>query len=176
MTADDAAAGNATNNASYREIDVLAYGEPYPGGFGTCGTPLNPTPFCITGLGTIEQERPAIHAWKDLDATVRVTEAVVPSEGMYVLGAKVSDLGTGLWHYEYALYNLNSHRSAGSFSVQLPAGATVVNAGFHDVDYHSGEPWNGTDWPATLETDRIAWSTTPYANSETANARLEHAV
>lgn len=170
VTADDAAAGNATNNASYREIDVLAYGEPYPGGFGTCGTPLNPTPFCITGLGTIEQERPAIHAWKDLDATVRVTEAVVPSEGMYVLGAKVSDLGTGLWHYEYALYNLNSHRSAGSFSVQLPAGATVVNAGFHDVDYHSGEPWNGTDWPATLETDRIAWSTTPYANSETANA------
>jgi len=37
------------------------------------------------------------------------------------MGYKVTDLGGGLWHYEYALYNQNLDRAIQSFSV--PVGA-----------------------------------------------------
>lgn len=60
----------------------------------------------------------------------------------YVVGAKATDLGNGQWHYEYAIYNINSDRSGGSFSMRLPFGATVTNAGQSFPMCHSGEPYS----------------------------------
>jgi hypothetical protein len=117
----------------------------------------------------------AIRAWKDTDPSVRETDAQVPGEGLFILAAKVTDLGTGFFHYEYALQNLNSDRSGGSFAVPLPDGVIIENVGFHDVDYHdgdgpSGQNWDGTDWPATVEVGKITWATTPYGIDPEANA------
>jgi hypothetical protein len=47
---------------------------------------------------------------------------------------------------------------------------TVANEGFHDVDYHSGEPFDGTDWPAASDGDGITWATVPYEVNPDANA------
>jgi hypothetical protein len=46
----------------------------------------------------------------------------------------------------------------------------VHDAGFHDVDYHSGEVINGDDWPATVAGDAVSWATEPFAASANANA------
>jgi len=81
----------------------------------------------------------AIRAWKDTDVTVRETDGQVSEEGLFILAAKATDLGTGYFHYEYAVQNLSSDRSGGSFVVPLPVGAQVENAGFHDEDYHDGD-------------------------------------
>jgi len=122
----DSAAGNAHNNASYRGVRVDNWA---PGHYS----------LYVTTPGQTQVMQAAIRAWKDTDPSVRETDAQVPGEGLFILAAKVTDLGTGFFHYEYALQNLNSDRSGGSFTVPIPAGALIRNLGFHDVDYHDGD-------------------------------------
>ena len=88
---------------------------------------------------------------------------------------KVTDLGGGMWHYEYAIQNLNSDRSGQSFSIPIPAGVNVTNIGFHDVDYHSGDGigginQDGTDWPGVVAGGSLTWATTDFATDPNANA------
>ena len=157
---DDALAGNGNNNASYRRINVGS-------------APA----FNIALAGTTQRERAGIRAWKEHglgvgipDPNVQEQDIHVPGDGLFMLAAKATDLGTGFWHYEYAVQNLNSHRSARSFSVPFPLGTQVQNAGFHDVDYHSGEPYDLTDWTISLSVNTITWSTHSFDQNENANA------
>ncbi|MEM7165052.1 MAG: hypothetical protein AAF581_06275 [Planctomycetota bacterium] len=143
---DDAANNNAWNNASYKRVLV------------TGSLDLNPT-------GPMAIGSPAIYAWQDHglgvgvpDPAVQIDIVDVPSEGRFFVGHKATDLGSGNWRYDYAVFNLNSDRSSGSFSIPVPAGATVVNTGFKDVPYHSLEPYDGTDWAATVNGGSITWS------------------
>ncbi|MGE3181747.1 MAG: hypothetical protein AB7N71_08960, partial [Phycisphaerae bacterium] len=41
---------------------------------------------------------------------------------------------------------------------------------FHDVDYHSGEPYDGTDWPANDDGTSLTWATDSFATNPNANA------
>ncbi|MEK6676096.1 MAG: hypothetical protein AABZ47_10640, partial [Planctomycetota bacterium] len=153
---DDSAAGNQNNNASYRRITITGSGTNWIGS--------------MTGLSPTIRTKPAIRAWKDNDPEVTETDVQIPGEGLLILAAKATQLSEQLWQYEYAVQNLNSHRSVGSFRVPLPECATAENIGFHDVDYHSGEPFDGTDWPASVENGSITWSTTLYVENPDANA------
>ena len=159
VAADDAAAGHDDNNASHREITVA--------GSGTAWT------FALTG--STQVERPAIYAWQDADPGVMVSEVVVPGDGRYLLASRATDLGGGQWHYEYALHNQNSDRSARSFAVPVPLAAAVSNPGFHDVDYHSGDGpggvnLDGTDWSVATAGGLVAFSTDAFATNPNANA------
>lgn len=159
VTPDDAAAGHKNNNASYRRVTVSG-----------SGTNWN---FGLTAATV--REASAISAWKAADATVTETELNVPSDGKLIVSSKATDLGGGTWHYEFAVYNMNSDRSVGTFSVPIPAGANITNIGFHDVDYHSGDgPGNvnfsGTDWAAVVGANDVTWSTQTYAQNQSANA------
>lgn len=49
-------------------------------------------------------------------------------------------------------------------------GTVIQNLGFHDVSYHSGEPYSGTDWAATINADSVSWTTDTFANNPNANA------
>lgn len=157
VAADDAAAGNQDNNASYREIRV---GNPSPS---------------VYNLGVItawptRRGQAAVRAWQDVDPEVTEIDIRVPGEGLFILAADARPTGAGTWRYRYALQNLNSDRSARSFSVQLPFGGTVQNLVFHDVEYHSGEPYDGTDWVAVFDGEHLTWSTVSYAVNPNANA------
>ena len=151
VSTDDAPAGNHANNASWREVvfnDINS----------------------VSSVGGTEVEEQAIRKWATEDPSVEIDEAYVPDDGFFIVGAKVTDLGGGMWNYEYAVYNHNSHACAGSFSVPVPASAMVTNIGFHDVDYHSGEIYDGTDWTAERAGNALTWSTTPFAENENGNA------
>ena len=158
VTADDAAAGNHNNNASHRSIDV----------FGSNGF------FDIDLTGVTQRRLPAIQAWPANDPGAGVRRVNLSGDGELLIGSKVTDLGGGMWHYEYAVHNLSSHRSVGTFTVPVPAAANVINIGFHDVDYHSGEPIDGTDWTATVNPasspNSIVWATETFAANPNANA------
>jgi hypothetical protein len=136
---DDAAFGNKFNNASWREVAMSA-----------TGTPPNASDFAMSGIGSTTRELPAIYAWPTIDNTVTTTTYDAPNDGRFVLACKVT--GTGPYLYEYALFNLNSHRCAGSFTVPLPGTQPALTAiGFHDVEV-VGEP-NALATPANPASD-----------------------
>jgi hypothetical protein len=149
------------NNASYKGVDI------------------NQSTFVMSGTAgfTIQAGKGAIYAWRDHglgvnmpDASVVVQDVDVPDEGRFVVAHKVRDNGNGTWRYEYAVFNLNSHRSGGSFSVPV-SGAAITNAGFRDVPYHSGEPYDNTDWTISTTADAVTWtSPQTFAQNENSNA------
>jgi len=160
VTKDDATAGNQNNNPSYRPISMTGSGSAWSGTF----------------TGSTIRMKPAIRAWKVNDPTVTETDIQVPGDGLFVLSAKATNLGGGLWHYEYALQNVNSDLSGGSFTVPVPASAFASNLGFHDVSYHDGDgPGNvnfdGADWTNTNNGSATSWGTVQsFAQNPNGNA------
>ncbi len=151
--------GPTWNNASYRRMTV------------------NGTTRVFTLQDQTVRRKPAIHAWKDYggpggtaDPNVILNAYDIAGDGRFWFGSKATNLGGGMWHYEYALQNLNSHRAAGSITVPVPECANVSNVGFHDVTYHSGEPFVGTDWAFTRIGGQASWASETHAANINANA------
>ena len=158
-TADDASAGNGNNNCSHREVSVTGSGSAWNFGF----------------VGSTVREIPAIEAWAGCEPGVSIQHIQLPAEGLLVLADKTTDLGGGMFHYEYALFNMNSDLAVGRFSIPVPAGVTVVNAGFHDVTYRGGDGvggvnQDGTDWATSGAGGAFTWSTATFGQNPNANA------
>jgi hypothetical protein len=156
VTADDAAAGNGLNNTSYRKVTVAS---------GSLNLSF--------AAGTV-RELPAIFGWHDEDPTVQLVPVDVPSSPVerFWVGRKVTDLGGGMWHYAYAITNLNSDRSGQSFTVTFPSTTNFANVGSHIVNHHSGEPYATTPWSDTEDSGAgtIEWFTDDFATDSNANA------
>lgn len=166
LSSDDAAAGNGNNNASHQRVIVRAATDsPEDDCSGT-----DPEKYCFSLLGSLYEGQPGIRAWKNYHPAVVETDVQVPGEGLFIVAAKATDVGAGYWQYEYAIQNLNSDRSGGSFSLPLPYGVSVHRIGFHDVDYHSGEPFSGEDWQSEWVDHSIRWSTEEYSMNVNANS------
>jgi hypothetical protein len=155
IASDDASSGNSLNNASYRRVTV--------------GTSPN---YTLSMTGSFFEKQAAIFAWLAQDPSVALVNVDVPGSIVqrFHVGRKVTDLGGGLWHYEFAIHNQNSDRSARSFSVQFPATANFTNVGFKDIEHHSGEPYAVDDWVVSSSGGLISWSTDTFATNANANA------
>lgn len=153
----DAQANRDNNNASYREINIA--GINFNGGGTSVGF-----------LSNTFAMKATIEGWADMDSSVELSYVDVPKDGRFIVASRASENGDGTWHYEYAVFNMNSDRAANSFSVPVPAGVNVTKVGFHDVDYHSGEPYAGTDWPGVQSGNSVTWSTSSFASNPNANA------
>lgn len=156
VTEDDATWGHKNNNASWRRVTVSSS-------------------LFLTTTGATMQEEPGILAWIANDAGVGLGKISVLNDGLFWVAYKITDLGGGMWNYEYAIQNLNSDRSGKSFSIPIPAGVNVSNIGFHDVDYHSGDGIGGvnqdaTDWPGVVSGGSLTWATDDFATDQNANA------
>ncbi|MFN0244243.1 MAG: hypothetical protein ACKVWV_15245 [Planctomycetota bacterium] len=156
---DDAAAGHAANNASYRELLTSNLGGEWN--------------FAFTG--GVQRERTALHAWQAADTDVAIATIEMPGEGTFLLGSKVTGLGSGKWHYEYALYNATSHAGARAFRIALSPGVHITSAGFHDVAYHGGDgpggvDVDGADWTLEHAQPHLRWHTQSFAENPSANA------
>ncbi len=151
----DAASSNDDNNASWRTVII--------------GT-LTSGAYGMTFSGGTIQQQSAISAWLAADATVTLVNADVVNDGRFILGYKVTNNGNGTWHYEFAVQNLNSHRSGRSFSVPLPAGVTATNLAFHDIDYHSGDAYDLTNWSSSTAGGAVTWTGGTFATNANGNA------
>jgi len=151
---EDSAAGFQNNNASYRRVSVSQVGLDYE----------------LFSAGGTSRENPAIRAWQNHDGTVTETDAQIQDDGLLIVSEKTTDLGNGLWHYEYAVQNLNADRAVRSFSVPVESTVAVSNIGFHDVDWHSGEVIDGTDWSSSRANGLLTWSTESFSTNPNANA------
>ncbi len=157
LAADDSLAGNAFNNPSYRKVTV--------------GT----SPFNLTLTGSTIREKSALDAWVVTDPTVELLRVDIPGSSPvehFEVARKVTNPSAGLWHYEYAIRNMNSDRSGQGFAIDFPDGTVFSNIGFKDIDHHSGEPYSTTDWVNSVDdpTAVISWSTSTFATDPDANA------
>jgi hypothetical protein len=151
----DATAGNKMNNASYRAFTVGS---------------LSSGAYTLTLSGPTVQQKPAIEAWPLVDPNASIANADVAGDGRFIAGVSVRNNGNGTWRYEYAVHNLNSDRSGRSFSVPVPAGVTITNVGFKDINYHSGDPFSPTDWTSAVSANAVTWTGGTHSQSATSNA------
>ncbi|MFO0832681.1 MAG: hypothetical protein U0637_12670 [Phycisphaerales bacterium] len=152
--------GVRSDNVSNREVSVTVQG--------------SDRTFNLSGA--THRDQPAVLRWAELDPNVHVSSTDVPGDGRLWLLSRATPLLTGLWHYEYLLFNQDSHRSVGSLFIARVANAgnppDFLNPGFHDVSYHSGDGpgyvnYAATDWSVTGPGD---WRTEPAATNPGANA------
>lgn len=159
VTADDAAAGNQNNNASWRDATFSGASPNYTIGLS----------------GQTHRGEPAMYGWAAAETGVTITRVQISGDGLILVGSKATALGGGMWHYEFAVQNVNSERNVGRFSVPLTPGLTVTNVGFHDVAYHDNDgvgnnTFSGTDWTVTQTASEIAWETQSSTVNGNANA------
>jgi hypothetical protein len=74
-------------------------------------------------------------------------------DGQFVVGVKVTGPVGGLWHYEYAIHNVDNFRGGASFRIPVATGATVSGLGFRDLDT---DPLN--DWTSSVGANEIAFT------------------
>ena len=154
---------NMFNNYSYRKFSVSG----------------GPTNFTFTPQSSTLRMQSAIQAWAATGATVTQLEPDPGNDGLWFMGYKVTNPSAGVWHYEYALFNMNLDRGIQSFSVPLGAGVNVSNIEFHAPPQHPGWPHDGTQgdagfsstpWDVTQDTSSVTWSTETFATNQNANA------
>jgi len=62
-------------------------------------------------------------------------------DGRFFVASKVTSLGGGNYHYEYAIHNVDNSRGGGAFRVPIDAGATASNYSFGDIDTNGSNDW-----------------------------------
>ncbi|QOJ13868.1 MAG: immunoglobulin domain-containing protein [Planctomycetia bacterium] len=148
---------NRYNNLAYRRITV--------------GTLDGATQsYNLAFSGSTFAQQPAINAWQAADPAVTLVNADVANDGRFILGYKVTDNGNGTWSYEFAILNMNADAAGQSFVVPVGAGATITNIGFHDIDYHSTEPYSNIDWTGSAGAGVVKWETQKMSENTNANA------
>lgn len=136
---------NTYNNASTRRVNVTGSG----------------TNFSFTWNGATLRMQPAITQWTG--ATVSRIEPAPGEDGAFYIGYKVTNPSAGVWHYEYAIFNLNLDRGIQSFTLPVGSAVTKSNPGFHAPPQHPG-------WAADGTVNNLGYSSVPWVLTETANA------
>jgi hypothetical protein len=155
---------NMFNNFSYRKFSVTG----------------GPTNFTFSPVSSTVRMQPAIQAWAGTGATVSPPVEPDPgNDGIWFMGYKVTNPSAGVWHYEYALFNMNLDRAIQSFSVPLGTGVIISHIDFHAPPQHPGWAHDGTQgdagfsstpWDVTQDASSITWSTETFATNQNANA------
>jgi hypothetical protein len=155
---------NMYNNPSYRRFDVTNHSGANNG-------------FTFAEVGPTVQMTPALNVWTG--ATINPIEPEPEIDGRAFIAYKVTNPSAGVWHYEYAIYNMNLDRAIQSFIVPLGCGITVSNLGFHAPLNHPGFPDDGTQgdagfsnsaWTSTQTATALSWSSQSFAQNQNANA------
>jgi hypothetical protein len=109
---------------------------------------------------------PAIQSWPG--ATLTTIPPNLIDDGRSILAVKVTDIGNGTWHYEYALYNHDMDRAVRSLRIPVASTTVVTNIGFHAVE-SGGEGYNNAPWTSAIAGGALTWSTDPYEVNPAAN-------
>jgi hypothetical protein len=155
---------NMFNNFSHRQFSVSG----------------GPTFFTFSAVNSTVRMQPAMQAWAAAGATVQQVEPDAGNDGIFFVGYRVTGPNAGMWHYEYAIFNMNLDRAVQSFQVVYPFfPPTLNNVEFHAPPQHPGWAHDGTQgdagyssapWSVTKAFDSITWSTETFAQNQNANA------
>lgn len=107
-----------------------------------------------------QTQGPAINMWGDVKSIAQPT-----TDGDVLVNSAATDLGGGVYHYEYAVYCHTLDRQVRQFTVPIPPGANITNIEFKDVDKD-----NTNNWTVTVGPCAITWQTDTYAQNQNANS------
>jgi hypothetical protein len=62
-------------------------------------------------------------------------------DGRFLVAVKVTGPNNGMWHYEYAVHNVDNDRGGAAIRLPVCAAARVENVGFHDIDRNPINDW-----------------------------------
>lgn len=151
------------NNFSHRQFSVSG----------------GPTFFNFSAVSSTVRMQPAIQAWADTGATVQQIEPDPGNDGIFFVGYKVTGPNAGLWHYEYAVFNMNLDRAIQSFQVSFGFPVPLSNIGFHAPPQHPGWAQDGTvgdagysstPWVVDNMGSALTWSSETMAQNPNGNA------
>ena len=154
VSAHDSLFGNQFNNSTWQPISI--------------GGSNNNWAVSLSGENHVGE--PAIYAWADEISAVRLTESRPPYDGSIIVGVLVSPMQNGWYQYEYAIQNVNAHRSVQQVSIPIPLGGKVLNPNFRSLPYHSGEVYDNYSWDISIEDEQITWATELMMDNPFANA------
>jgi hypothetical protein len=62
-------------------------------------------------------------------------------DGRFAVAVKVTPLAGGMWHYEYAVHNIDNNRGGATFRLPLTSAVNVSNVGFRDNNSNLLDQW-----------------------------------
>jgi len=151
---------NMYNNVSYRQY-----------------TPSGSTSFSFSPAAATQRQKLALTAWTG--ATIVELRPAPGVDGSMSVAYKVTNPSPGVWHYEYAVYNMNLDRGIQSFSIPTGSGVTLSNIGFRSPPQHPGSANDGTlgsagfssaAWAQSQTATEMTWSSETFATNQNANA------
>jgi hypothetical protein len=111
---------------------------------------------------------------------LRLRRSICHRLRIFFVGYKVTGPTAGLWHYEYAIFNMNLDRGIQSFSIFFGFPVGESNIEFHAPPQHPGWPNDGTvgdagysNAPWTFDPGNgtaATWSSETIAQNPNANA------
>ena len=112
-----------------------------------------------TGSGNGMVEGSVLERWSGSTLTSATNGA---DDGRVYLAVKVTALGGGNFHYEYAMHNRDNARGVKTFSIPVCPGSSVSNAAFRDVDADASNDWTvsqtATDLVFSTSTNALRWN------------------
>ncbi len=107
---------------------------------------------------------PVINRWGDMRAF-----AEPRTQGDAIVAVKVTNLGGGMYHYEYAVYVHDLWQEIRAFYVPIPDGATVSNVGFYGPRSETrGDPQ--TQWTPAIGDGFVLWTTATFSQNPNTNS------
>jgi hypothetical protein len=83
-------------------------------------------------------------------------------DGHFYVGVLVTPAGSGLWHYEYAVHNVDNGRGAASLRIPLCRSTALQNVSFRDPDQQPLNDWtwsrNGDELVFQAGTNALRWN------------------
>jgi hypothetical protein len=150
IAADDAAAGNARNNVTFREFAPHTTGQP----------------FVMRYLGPEVRGQPAVTAWEG----ATFSERALYENGLLttsIVASKSTELATGSYRYDYVVYNMNS--DSGFYKLEVDGVASAEQPMFLSP-VTRGEPWSNQPWRFSNGAGAAIWETASADVDEFANA------
>ncbi len=155
LVSDDHA--NILNNFAHKEVQSVS---------GSAGSNWS---MPVSGFSTAPLYGPAIFRWPgtltNFAQEFPINKDTSP-DGRAMLKTNNWDNGDGTWHYEFVIFNIDMDRMVDSFTLPIPAGVNVTNAGFHAPEhwdepmaYPGGPAIDNQPWAFSAASDSITWST-----------------
>jgi hypothetical protein len=152
---------NMYNNVSYRRYNVSGTG----------------SPFSFSAAQATQRGKAAISAWPGASLVPFEPEPGV--DGIGTVAYRVTNPSSGVWHYEYAVYNQNIDRGIRTFAIPVGSGVSITNIGFHAPPQQPGSTFDGTfnnqgfsntPWSSLNSGGSLEWSTETLAQNPNAIA------